>query len=525
MIKQAATRPPKRKQDIMEGVTHLKWTEDPYLKAFGIKVNPQMVTTDARLLPAPEVAFGNQKINPGTSGRWDLRGKKFLEPNTVPLKAWSFILCGDMKTCQMNELEHFARQFSGVYRNHGGRVEKPAYVKQIPFGSGSYSEICEKAWNDTGNFCKAYPQIIFFVLPTKNQLVYERIKRNMDCRFGIVSQCLQGNHVKTCQAQYMSNVAMKVNSKLGGVTCKVPNPSKPASPPFWTRPTAMIGVDVSHGGAGSSQPSMAALTMSMDKNATRFAAACQTNGYRQETIQPQSMHSMLTNLVRFWIASNNASPLHIYYLRDGVSEGQFQAVLDEEVEQMRIVFKKLGCPDPDFTVIIATKRHHVRFFPKAGDKFSSDRNSNPLPGTLVDKDVTHPQHFDFYLCSHSAIQGTARPVHYQVILDEAKVKSNDLMRMIYQQCYQYCRSTTPVSLHPAVYYSHLASNRARSHESIPAENFIAPGSKPGHPQKGRDEDIYSEQSKYTEAPKLLPMEGEKSTQQMVQFINSTMWYV
>lgn len=56
--------------------------------------------------------------------------------------------------------------------------------------------------------------------------------------------------------------------------------------------------------------------------------------------------------------------------------------------------------------------------------------------------------------------------------------------MVYQMSYQYMRSTTPVSLCkfpfqsddfpfltipvPAVYYAHLASNRARAHESAPA---------------------------------------------------------
>lgn len=77
---------------------------------------------------------------------------------------------------------------------------------------------------------------------------------------------------------------------------------------------------------------------------------------------------------------------------------------------------------------------------------AGDRNGNAVPGTLVERDITHPFEYDFYLCSHSAIQGTARPVHYQVILDEAQVPVNDFQRMVYQHCYQYMRSTTPVSL-------------------------------------------------------------------------------
>ena len=75
MIKLAATKPAKRKADIMEGVKHLKWSEDPYLKAFGIKLSSTMLTTEARLFQNPVIEFhNNHRVNPGVSGRWDLRG-------------------------------------------------------------------------------------------------------------------------------------------------------------------------------------------------------------------------------------------------------------------------------------------------------------------------------------------------------------------------------------------------------------------------------------------------------------------
>ncbi|KAI1771467.1 Piwi-domain-containing protein [Hypoxylon cercidicola] len=528
MIKQAATRPQKRRNDIMEGVKHLKWNQDPCLKAFGINVSSTMAISDARLLKNPEVAFANQKINPGVSGRWDLRGKKFLEPNVRPITSWSFICCGDDgRTCHQNELENFARQFSSTYRAHGGIIAKPAFTKTLGYGDGDFSKICERAYQDTGAHFGEEPQIIFFVLASKNQLVYERIKRSMDCRYNIVSQCLFGPHVRKAQGQYMSNVAMKVNSKLGGVTCKVPGPT-PSQPPFWPRPTMVIGVDVSHGASGSQAPSMAALTMSMDKHGTRYAAACQTNGYRKEILQEETMFSMLPKLLAHWCVVNKSSPAHVYYIRDGVSEGQFHHVLKDELDYMKAAFTKVKMNIPRFTVIIATKRHHVRFFPKPNDKTTGDRNGNPLPGTLVERDVTHPKHYDFYLCSHVAIQGTARPVHYQVILDEAGVKPNDLQRMIYQQCYQYCRSTTPVSLHPAVYYSHLASNRARSHESnVSPEQRIYAFGKAGFPLvKGHSEMGYTDsQNQDEKSIPLVAMSGPNINPDTVRFMNTTMWYV
>lgn len=125
---------------------------------------------------------------------------------------------------------------------------------------------------------------------------------------------------------------------------------------------------------------------------------------------------------------------------------------------------------PKFTVVICSKRHHFRFFPV--DKFAQDRNANPVPGTIVERDITHVDQYDFYLNSHNAIQGTARPVHYQVIWDENKIPVDVLQNLIYASCYTYIRATCSVSLVPATYYAHVASARARCHE-IDTEDHLS----------------------------------------------------
>lgn len=65
------------------------------------------------------------------------------------------------------------------------------------------------------------PQILIFMLPEKAAFQYLRIKKSADCRYGVVSQCVQNLHVQKCQPQYLSNVLMKFNAKLGGTTAKV----------------------------------------------------------------------------------------------------------------------------------------------------------------------------------------------------------------------------------------------------------------------------------------------------------------
>lgn len=160
---------------------------------------------------------------------------------------------------------------------------------------------------------------------------------------------------------------------------------------------------------------------------------------------------------------------------------------------------------------------------------AGDRNGNALPGTIVEHDITHPFEYDFCECSNSrntplivlltlgrlvfsfsnpghcssdplpCAQGrgqcTARSLqgmHSEQFLWISS--SNYLQRMIYQHCYQFMRSTTPVSLcrfslhqidfdwgwwypDPAVYYAHIASLRSRAHEDAPAGGPVRGGAK------------------------------------------------
>ncbi|KAI1851294.1 hypothetical protein JX266_003369 [Neoarthrinium moseri] len=527
MIKIAVSRPNIRKTEIMKGVGQLKWNQDPYFREYGIKVNSEMLLSNARLLKNPEIHFGGgAKLNPGMAGRWDLRGKKFIEPNPRPLVSWGFIGCGanDGQAVEKAALSAFASNFCRIYKGHGGIIGKDPFVEVYPF-SVTYPEMCTKAYNDTGNFCKNRPQIIFFVTGTRNQLVYERLKKNMDCRICLISQNMLADHVRRNSPQYCSNVAMKVNAKLGGSTCKATPIGQKPNFMYFQVPTMVLGLDVTHGAPASGQPSIAALTMSIDKSAMRYCSNVQTNGWRTEGVTDATMLSLFDRLMKYWVKTfGGCAPKHVYYFRDGVAEGQFNYVLEHEVKTLRRIFRDAGHEAPRFTAIVATKRHHIRFFPKANDASAADKNNNPLPGTLVEHDATHPFHWDFYLASHVAIQGTARPVHYHVILDEANCNADRLQSMIYHQCYQYMRSTTPVSIHPAIYYSHLAAARAVAHQDIASSNREVPSGKAGFPL-GKSGSVYSGAKPLTEAPALLPMSNQGANADQVAHLNTTMWYI
>ena len=88
MIKFAVTRPAARLEAINHGLNALDWAGDKYHANYGLKINRNMITTNARILEPPKVQFKGSTVEPKYSGRWDLKNRMFLEGNTQPLKSW-----------------------------------------------------------------------------------------------------------------------------------------------------------------------------------------------------------------------------------------------------------------------------------------------------------------------------------------------------------------------------------------------------------------------------------------------------
>jgi eukaryotic translation initiation factor 2C len=108
---------------------------------------------------------------------------------------------------------------------------------------------------------------------------------------------------------------------------------------------------------------------------------------------------------------------------------------------------------------VCAKRHNMRFF--AINPSDADRTGNLQPGTVVDKGVTHPFAFDFFLQAHAGLQGTARPTHYIVVKDENQFTADKMQGLCNALSYSYARATRSVSLIPVAYYSDIIAGKAR----------------------------------------------------------------
>ena len=214
--------------------------------------------------------------------------------------------------------------------------------------------------------------------------------------------------------QYIANVALKVNAKLGGRNVALATATINSAPDFLrsfgTKPYMVFGADVTHPGLGSTMPSVAAVVGSLDATASRYA--CRISA--QPGSSKRQVEEIIVNLkdmakdllLEFYKATKGKRPERIFFYRDGVSEGQFDQVMAYEYEALRQACAEMGDPGsnyaPPITFIVVQKRHQTRLFAK--DPRDADRSGNVVPGVVIDRDICHPFEFDFFLNAHAGLQ-------------------------------------------------------------------------------------------------------------------------
>eukprot|EP00250_Pteridium_aquilinum_P010933 c19724_g1_i2 orf=424-3309(+) len=437
---------------------------------FGVHVVSEMTVVNARLLPPPKLRYGDQgkvkEITPSL-GAWNLLNSCVVEGGNVAYwalisfdqsvndyTAANFVSCLSRR-CNELGIQMAEQTVIPPVLRRWEDLETPRLEKNLRF-------VYEQASQGIRS-CSEGPEIrlqLLVCVMAEKHPAYGELKRICETQIGIVTQCCLSKHVKQCKSQYLANLALKVNAKAGGrnVTLAL---ELPRMCPVFNRPTIIFGADVTHPSPGDDTgPSIAAVVANIDwPSANRYVARVRAQSHREEIIE--YLREMVQELWHEFCKKTGSRPDRVIMFRDGVSEGQFDEVLQREVVALKEAFEEVGGPGyrPLITWAVVQKRHHTRLFP--ADDIYKDKNNNILPGTVVDSTITHPREYDFFLCSHAGIQGTSRPTHYHVLWDENNFKSDDLQALVYNLCYTYARCTRSVSVVPPAYYAHLAAYRAR----------------------------------------------------------------
>lgn len=311
---------------------------------------------------------------------------------------------------------------------------------------------------------KAGNEVLLIVLREADKWLYSRIKFYGDVVYGIQTINVVGSKFQNPKGQpmYFGNVALKFNIKGGGAAHVIPEAEM--SP--LDNKTMLVGIDVTHPSPGSSEgsPSIAGVVASTDSRLCQWPGSLRCQTGRVEMVE--GLTSMMMERLTLWRTHNQQSlPNKIVIYRDGVSEGQYRTILEVELPPIQEAFKQMYGDKPKWpkvSIIVVGKRHHTRFYPtKAED--ADLRSHNPLPGTVVDRGITDHFLWDFYLQAHQGLQGTARPAHYVVIMDEIGFEQNQLEASTHKMCYLFNRATKAVSICPPAYYADLICERGRAY--------------------------------------------------------------
>ncbi|KAF5196993.1 argonaute [Thalictrum thalictroides] len=476
LLRATCQRPRARELDILGMVRRNAYNDNPYAEEFGIKIDDNLTSVEARVLPAPRLKYhdtGKEKDCLPSFGQWNMMNKKFLNGATVN----NWICINFSRNVQDNLARGFCFELaqmcsiSGMAFNHDPILPPyQAHPDQVELTlKTQHLEAMTKLQGKELD-------LLIVILPDNNGPLYGELKRICETDIGLVSQCCLTKHVFKMSKQYLANVALKINVKVGGRNTMLADAISKSIPGVSDEPTIIFGADVSHPHPGEdSSPSIASVVASQDwPEVTKYAGLVCAQAHRQELIQdlykvwhdPQkgtTSGGMIKDLLISFYDATGRKPSRIIFYRDGVSEGQFHQVLLYEVDAIRQACASIQSNyQPKVTFVVVQKRHHTRLFAdNHSDQRTVDKSGNILPGTVVDSKICHPTEFDFYLCSHAGIQGTSRPAHYHVLWDENNFTADGIQSLTYNLCYTYARCTRSVSIVPPAYYAHLAAFRAR----------------------------------------------------------------
>ncbi|KDQ12775.1 hypothetical protein BOTBODRAFT_112494 [Botryobasidium botryosum FD-172 SS1] len=471
----ATMRPQDRLGSIVRGLDVLAYGQSEYLRSFSIGVDTSgPLAIKARVLDPPTLKYGGAGREASIVSILLAHGHEyclFFRPATI--RGWAVIV---YERPNRFTRENCSAMVQGLRRNCqalgmdlGG---EPAVFQHDGTNPAVIASQMRQAGLEVVKRSGAPPQLFVLVLPEGATDIYHAVKHFGDISMGVATQCLKSSKCYNAKDQYYANVCLKINVKLGGIN-SVPDAR---SVPFLadpSKPTVIMGADVIHPAPGAEgRPSFSSLVANVDQNTSKYIATSRVQESRKEIIV--DLADMVEHILKMYMQYRQGveklqpKPSRIVFYRDGVSEGQFQTVIEEEVPLIKQACAKLGIT-ASLTLIVVGKRHHVRFFPPQNE---ADRSGNCPAGTVVDNTVTHPTEFDFYLQSHGGLLGTSRPAHYNILVDENNFTPDAIQQLSFALCHVYARATRSVSIPAPVYYADIVCARAKHHFSPGSElNF------------------------------------------------------
>ncbi|KAJ5606324.1 hypothetical protein N7510_009105 [Penicillium lagena] len=477
MIQFSCRRPPQNYQSIMTDGLDMMGINNGTMKV-GMRFHKEMITVYGRILNPPSLKYGGSKVPP-RNGSWNLVGKKFCQGASLKRGTCIWVkMEGGRDVSQPGNPSDALNAFQRKMNELGMRMSPPVVpgpTITIKLNEEDKSINMKDFMEQTQKTFRALLandyRFVVVLLPVLEDRIFDHIKWIGETRAGVLTHCVMADKFAKSNDQYLANNAMKVNLKLGGVNQALDSSSQ--SPLIASGKTMIMGLDVTHPSMTDPEsfPSIAAIVASTDSWLGQWPGEVRIQERRRENIQ--ILKNMVISRLEMWQKSNNGQlPKNIIIYRDGVSDGQYTMVLTEELPMVKHAAQSMYKPEeqPNITIVVVGKRHNVRFYPTAAS--DQDRTQNAINGTVIDRGVTRPRDWDFYMQAQAPLQGSARPAHYFVIHDEIFTNrdvskesrpADSLESLTHNICYMMGRCTRSISYSTPAFLADKFCDRARKY--------------------------------------------------------------
>ena len=389
MIKRTAIPPKERLNEVYGLQKAIVEQSSTFMTEFGIQAESTPLRALGKLCATPSLLYGNQTVKPTAGqGSWN-PGQLLSKPAQIAV--W-YMINLDSKYDDVS----FRKFADGLYKKGkqlGLTIQQPPVCKSLKYeGESTVDMIFERT--------KQASIVVWIVGQDLESFLYGKIKSKVETgdtgENYAVSQFIRSETARKLNNVTFGNIMIKINVKLGGNnqlldTQKVPLILRKDCK------TMIIGADVTHhtpadrtesyvSGPCRLEYSIAALVGTTDDTFFNYYTATRVQ-LKEKLEMITQFGEMFEEVLRYYFENNQTLPEHIIYYRDGVSEGQFNSVRDEEYRQMRDLFSNslelFGVEnyEPKVVIVIVQKRHNNRFRPQF-DKDGIGRHKNVPAGWL-----------------------------------------------------------------------------------------------------------------------------------------------
>lgn len=430
-----------------------------------MKLIPNPITVWGQILPPPNLLYRQATIRP-SGGLWAVQPTSKVA-RSAGRRRWAWIWIdaprpiGDPASRNVK----WMRQLVVVFRQMEVLKKAPVMGVCLTLGARNPQQKIDKVLRAMKT--KYGLSLVVIVLPDSYKELMGSIHHIGDVRYGIHTITIPSEKLESPDQRFLPGIALTANLKLGGQNHSVQTSSRLR---FLSNEKCMlVGIATSDLVQQNSKSAarFGVVVTSIDRAFSQWPFDFCLQNSDQQTIS--GLKDLISSRVKFWASQNSGEfPEDIVIYRDKIPPRHFDSVAREELWLIR-----RGCHSvyprsskyrglPRVTMVLVDQRSQMSFTPIVD--VDADGTGFSAAGTIVDRGVTDPRAWDFYLLSHCPDISKNQATHYFVVCDEVfQMRQNRAARVLQEftnnLSYLAGDRTTAVNVCAPAYYARVALSR------------------------------------------------------------------